>query len=41
LKTQVQATGGDAAIFAAASLDQSDDDLVEEFRQSRQEAYLL
>ena len=40
LKTQVKAKGGDAALFAAASLDQSDDDLVEEFRRSRQEAYL-
>jgi hypothetical protein len=40
LKTEVKAVGGDASVFAADSVDAwSDDALVEEFRQSRQEAY--
>jgi hypothetical protein len=40
LKTEVKASGGDASVFAADHVDAwSDDALVEEFRQSRQEAY--
>jgi hypothetical protein len=40
LKTEVGAAGGDASVFAADSVDAwSDDALVEEFRQSRQDAY--
>jgi hypothetical protein len=40
LKTEVKASGGDASVFAADSVDPwSDDALVEEFRRSRQDAY--
>ena len=40
LKTEVKSGGGDASVFAVASVDQwSDDALVEEFRRARQEAY--
>jgi hypothetical protein len=40
LKTAVEATGGEASVFAADTVDAwSDDALVEEFRRSRQEAY--
>jgi hypothetical protein len=40
LKTEVGAAGGDASVFAADSVDAwSDDALVEEFRQSGQDAY--
>jgi hypothetical protein len=40
LKTEVQAAGGDASVFAADSVDAwSDDALVEEFRRVRQELY--
>lgn len=40
LKTEVNATGGDASVFAADSVDAwSDDALIEEFRRSRQDAY--
>lgn len=40
LKTEIKATGGDANVFAADSVDAwSDDALVEEFRRLRQEAY--
>jgi hypothetical protein len=40
LKAEVNAAGGDASVFAAASIDAwSDDAVVEEFRRSRQEAY--
>ena len=41
LKTEVKASGGDATVFAADGVDSwSDDALVEEFRRSRQDAYL-
>ena len=41
LKTEIQDAGGEAAVFAADCVDAwSDDALVEEFRRSRQEAYL-
>jgi hypothetical protein len=40
LKTEVKASGGDANVFAADTVDAwSDDELVEEFRRSRQELY--
>ena len=40
LRTDVKAAGGDASVFAADNVDAwSDDALIEEFRQSRQEAY--
>ena len=40
LRTEIKSDGGDASVFAAASVDQwSDDALVEEFRRARQEAY--
>lgn len=40
LKTEVQASGGDASVFAADHADTwSDDALVEEFRRAGQEAY--
>src|SRR5262249_42902046 len=40
LKTEVKAAGGDAAVFAADSVDAwSDDMLVDEFRRTRQEIY--
>ena len=40
LKTEVKASGGDASVFAADSVDPwSDDALVDEFRRSRQDAY--
>jgi len=40
LKTEVKAAGGDASVFAAGSVDAwADDELVEEFRRSRQESY--
>jgi hypothetical protein len=40
LKTEVNAAGGDATVFAADTVDSwSDDALVEEFRRARQEAY--
>ncbi len=40
LKTEVKAMGGDASVFAADNVDGwADDALVEEFRQSRQDAY--
>src|SRR5215210_7715412 len=40
LTTQVKAAGGDAEVFISSPTDTwSDDALVEEFRQSRQEAY--
>ena len=40
LRTEIKAAGGDASVFAADAVDQrSDDDLVEAFRRSRQEAY--
>lgn len=41
LKTEIKDAGGDASVFAADNVDSwSDDALVEEFRRSRQEAYL-
>jgi hypothetical protein len=41
LKTEIKAAGGDASVFAADSVDTwSADALVEEFRRSRQEAYM-
>jgi hypothetical protein len=41
LKTEIKDKGGDASIFAADSVDQwSDDALVDEFRRTRQEAYI-
>ena len=41
LKTEVKEAGGDASVFAADCVDAwSDDALVEEFRRSRQDAYL-
>jgi hypothetical protein len=40
LKTEVQASGGDASVFAADNVDAwSDDALIEAFRQSGREAY--
>lgn len=40
LKTEIEGAGGQASVFAAASVDAwSDDALVEEFRRLRQEAY--
>jgi hypothetical protein len=40
LKGEIQAEGGEATVFAADSVDAwSEDELVEEFRRSRQEAY--
>ncbi len=40
LKTEIEGAGGEASVFAAASVDAwSDDGIVEEFRGSRQEAY--
>jgi hypothetical protein len=40
LKTQVEGAGGEASVFVADTVDAwSDDQLVEEFRRSRQEAY--
>jgi hypothetical protein len=40
LKTEIESAGGEAAVFAAASLDAwSDDGIVEEFRRGRQDAY--
>jgi hypothetical protein len=40
LKTEIQAAGGEASVFAADHVDAwSDDALVEEFRRSRQRAY--
>jgi hypothetical protein len=42
LKTEVKAAGGDASVFAADNVDAwSDDGLIEEFRRSRQEAYVV
>jgi hypothetical protein len=42
LKTEVKAAGGDASVFAADNVDAwADDGLIEEFRQSRQEAYTV
>lgn len=41
LKTEIKGSGGDASVFAADSIDSwSDDALVEEFRRSRQDAYV-
>ena len=41
LKTEVKASGGDASVFTADNVDAwSDDALVEEFRRSRQDAYV-
>jgi hypothetical protein len=41
LKTEVKGAGGNASVFAADSVDAwSDDAIVEEFRRSRQDAYL-
>jgi hypothetical protein len=41
LKTEVTGIGGQASVFASANLDvYSEDALVEEFRRSRQEAYI-
>jgi hypothetical protein len=41
LRAEVKAAGGDASVFAADSADRwSDDALVEEFRRTRQEAYI-
>jgi hypothetical protein len=40
LKTEVKSAGGDATLFAAENLDAwADDELVEEFRRNRQDAY--
>jgi hypothetical protein len=40
LKSEIQAAGGTASVFAADSVDTwSDDELVQEFQRSRQEAY--
>jgi hypothetical protein len=40
LRTEVNGAGGDAAVYAADNLDAwSDDEVVEEFRRSRQDAY--
>jgi hypothetical protein len=40
LKTEIKASGGDASVFAADTIDSwSDDTLVEEFRRARQDAY--
>ena len=40
LKTEIEAAGGQASVFAADTVDTwSNDALVEEFRRSRQEAY--
>ena len=40
LKTEVAGAGGEASLFAAANLDAwSDDELIEEFRRVRQDAY--
>jgi hypothetical protein len=42
LKTEVKASGGEASVFAADSVDAwSDDGLIEEFRRSRQDAYAV
>ncbi|MGH9161743.1 MAG: chromate resistance protein ChrB domain-containing protein [Vicinamibacteraceae bacterium] len=41
LKTEIEGAGGEASVFAAASVDAwSDDALIEEFRRSRQEGYV-
>lgn len=41
LKTEIKGAGGDASVFAADSVDTwSSDTLVEEFRRSRQDAYM-
>ena len=41
LRTEVKSAGGDASLFSAESVDRwADDGLVEEFRRSRQEAYV-
>jgi hypothetical protein len=40
LKTEIEAAGGEASVFAAATVDRwSDDALVEQFRRSRQDDY--
>lgn len=40
LKTEIESAGGEAAVFAASSIDTwSDDALIDAFRRSRQEAY--
>ncbi len=40
LRTEIQAAGGDASVFASDSVDAwADDALVDEFRRARQEAY--
>src|ERR687897_350193 len=40
LKTEIEAAGGEASVFAAGMVDTwSNDALVEEFRRSREEAY--
>src|SRR5919106_1881261 len=40
LKTEIEAAGGQASVFAADTVDAwSNDSLVEEFRRSREEAY--
>jgi hypothetical protein len=40
LKTEVKGAGGDASVFVADNIDTwSDDELIEEFRRSRQELY--
>jgi hypothetical protein len=40
LKTEIEGAGGEASIFAAGSIDAwSDDELVQTFRRSRQDAY--
>jgi hypothetical protein len=42
LKTEIKDAGGDATVFAADTVDAwSDDELVEEFRRSRQNAYTV
>jgi hypothetical protein len=42
LKTEIKSAGGDASVFAADSVDTwSDDALVQEFKRSRQEAYMV
>jgi hypothetical protein len=41
LRTEVKGAGGDARVFTATAVDAwSDDELIEEFRRSRQDAYL-
>jgi len=40
LKGEIQAAGGEASVFAADSVDgRSDDEIIEEFRRSREESY--